>query len=299
MAQHEVAHQLAAQAGQHGGADHGILNLRMLHQRDFDFAGLNAETVHFELLVCTPQVGQYPLRVTANQIAGAVPAACQARHGSQKALLREAGLSQVAVGQGFAAQQQFTFSLFRYGASFRVTQGNLNVGQRRADGRDGGPLGRIDRQLEGGDHMAFGRAVVVVQDRTVEPLEELPNRGGDLQLLARADDVLQNQLTRLFPVCFSQHLQCHIGQIQACHLVVNQSLVQQIRVAAVCFGDQHHRALASHGGENFLKVHVERQRCEQQGCAPLAQARVARVPVDQVPQGGLPHGHPLGGAGRA
>ena len=210
----------------------------MSHEGDFDFARFNAETVNLQLLVCSTQISQHPIGIAANQVARGVPTTRQGRDVVTETVCCQFCLAQIAVSQTVTAQQQFAFGILGDLACFRIAQGDLDVRQGLSNWRDGGPLSLLAGQLKRCDDMTFSGAVVVVQNRLRQVAEQLSNGWSDLQLFARTDHVLQDQgllvgsATRL-AVRLGQHLQSHIGQIQAGPAMGDQGLTQQVRVAAV------------------------------------------------------------------
>ena len=302
-AQHHVGDQLAAGAGHVGGGHGGVLDGLVGHQGQFDVAGFDAEAVHLQLLVDAALVGEHAVGGAADQVAGGVPAAGQAGGAVQKAFAAQLGLAQVAVGQGVAPQQQFAGVAAAERAGVGVAQGQQDMGQGRADGRNAGPGGGRARQLKGGDHVAFGGAIVVVQCCLGQALEQAADGGCDLQLLAGTDHFTQGQGRLAFAVRvfigLGQHLQCHIGQENAFNALRLQCLAQQGWIAPVAVRDQHQGAAASQGGEDLLEMHVEGQGRELQGSGRLPQAGMLRMPLNQMAQGQVAHGHTFGPPGGA
>ena len=296
-----MRHQLAARAGQLGRGHHGFLHALVRHQGELDLAGLDAKAIDLDLLVRAAQVGEHAVFVAAHQVAGEVPGlATGAGLGADvgaEALGAQVGATQVAVGQGFTAEQQFA-----HGEAFavvvRLAQGHLHMRQGLADGGDLGPLRRVAGEVVRGDDVAFGGAVVVVQLGAGQALEQGADGRAHLQLLARADHFAQ-VARRLVARGVGDHLQRHVRHEEAFHAQVDQRAVQQGRIAALGVGHQHQGTARGHGGEDLLEVHVEGQRRELEGARGLAQARVRHVPVDQVAQRTLAHGHALGPAGGA
>ena len=296
VVQHEVGDELPARAGNVRRGDHGVAHGGVGHQREFDLARLDAEAVDLQLLVGTAEVGADPRGIAANQVAGAIPASGQAGHVGDESLGRAFRLSEVAMGERVAAQQQFAGVAVGRSAVVHIADREFDVRQRRADGRDLRPRARVAQELERGDHVAFGGAVVVVQGRLGQPLEQAADRGGDLQLFTGADDVGQVR-GRFLGGGLRDHLQRDVGQEDALDALFDERAVEPGGIAPHGLGHQNERAAAREGGEDFLEMHVERQRCEQQRARGASEPRVGGVPADEVGQRRGPHRHALGPAG--
>ena len=297
---HDVRDQLFADARQVGRGHHGVLDGSVRHHCDLDLARLDAKAVDLQLLVGTAEVGAHAGCVAPHQVAGDVPALGQAFEVAAEALGGQFGPAEVAARQCVAAEQQLAGGVV--GARFTwhghdVDQRQPHVRQGQADRRDLWPGGRVAAQLVRGDHVAFGRAVVVVQFGTRQAHEHRADRRRDLQLFAGADDVAQSR-RRTLAGGIGNHLQRHVGHEDALDAMFDQRGQQQCRVAPLCLGHQHQRAAAGQRREDLLEVHIERQRRELQDTSGLAQTGMLCVPLNQVTQRHRAHRHALGPAGR-
>ncbi len=152
----------------------------MRHQRELDFTGLDAKAIDLDLLVGAAEVEQAAVGLALREVAGAVPAAGQAGEVVEEAFGAQLGTAEIAVRQRVAADQQLAGVGRRAGTvGFDVPERDLHVRQRRADRRDVRPAGGVAAQVAGGDHMAFGGPVVVVQLGSGQAREQRADRRRD------------------------------------------------------------------------------------------------------------------------
>ena len=130
-------------------------DLRLGEQRGLDLAGFDPHAADLDLVVQAAEIGQFPGRQPAAQIAGAVqPAAGRAERVGHEPGRGERGPAGIAVGQLHAGKAQFARHADRGGAAVFVQHVHLRVRHRGTDREHGlaGPAavgGHVDRGLGG------------------------------------------------------------------------------------------------------------------------------------------------------
>ncbi len=172
--------------------------------------------------------------------------------------------------------------------------------------RDGAPDGRKlrparGRSLEpvGGDHVRLRRSVVVVQLAGGQAPEEIDQRPGRAQLLARGDHLRElagQLLVANLRRRLREALQRDERQEQPPDARLAQEAQQGERVAAAVVVDHHQRAAAGPGHEDLLERHVEAHRRELQRARRRREPLARAAPRDQVGDDAVRHHHALGHA---
>ncbi len=177
---------------------------------------------------------------------------------------------QITPGQAGTGDIQLACHADRYRVQVAVQHIQTRIGDRPANRRCVRPLpGVVTVQAELADHVGFGRAVLVVQLRTAKAADKGTQFIIDEQRLASGDDFAAAlwQGHRHRRVGFSetgQLLKHGERQKRPLYALGHQRRTQRGEVFATGFAHQHQAAALAQRAADFLKRHVEIQRCELQ-----------------------------------
>ncbi len=129
-------------------------------QHNLDLRRLDPVAIQLDLVVQSATIVKYTIAGIPHAIASAIPA-LTALFG--KALGGQFGAMDISGSEAIATEQQLAFGITGYIIPLRIDHAHTDVRQRASDRRQLRPVRRITRQLMRGNHMRFGRSVVVMQ----------------------------------------------------------------------------------------------------------------------------------------
>ena len=276
-----------------------LLDVGVAADRGFDLADLDPHPADLDLVVASTEILDRAIGAPARDISAAI----QASGGviriwvGDEALGRQRGAVPVAAGQAQAADVQLARDADRAQVHARVEYQQSAVVDRAPDRRVRDPQVRVLRECIGGDHVALGRPVVVMQRTMWQRAKQRQHRRGQVHLLPRRRHFTQaGQHLRALAVLLRELLQHHHRQDDLLDRSRADELGEPHGVTADGLIDQVHHAAGPPGGEQLMKAGVEAQRGELEGRHAAEQR--ARVPFDQVDQRGVREADTLGSSGR-
>ncbi len=269
---HHIGHQTLVARYIFAQQHHRFPHTGLLVQKAVDLAQLDAKTAQFDLLVDATQVVHIAVGRKSRQITAAVHARTGLRveRVRQEAFGAQVRTIQITPGQAGTGDIQLACHADRYRVQVAVQHIQTRIGDRPANRRCVRPLpGVVTVQAELADHVGFGRAVLVVQLRTAKAADKGTQFIIDEQRLASGDDFAAAlwQGHRHRRVGFSetgQLLKHGERQKRPLYALGHQRRTQRGEVFATGFAHQHQAAALAQRAADFLKRHVEIQRCELQ-----------------------------------
>jgi hypothetical protein len=289
----DVAHEPAL------GERHGRLgDAGMAHEPGLDLGGFDAESAYLELRVGAAEELELAVGAPAHAIAGAIEQP-RAEGIGHEALRRELGTVHVAQRDDDAPGVELAGHPRRHGLAMLVEHVEPRSRERASDGRKLRPACGWSRKPVRGDHVSLRGSVVVVQLAGRQTPEEIDQRRGRAQLLARGDHlrepagqlVVANLRGRL-----REALQRDERQEQPLDTRLAQAAQQGEGIAAAVVVDHHQRATAGPGRENLLERHVEAHRRELQRARRRREPLPRAAPRDQVGDDAVRYHRALGHA---
>ncbi len=283
----DVADQLrlaAVLAQQHGRLAHPFA----AQQRALDLAEFDAQAAQLDLVVDAAEEQQRAVGLVAAEVAGAVHArARRAERIGHEAFGGQARPVQVAAGDAQAGDMDLAGHADRYRVLLGIEHVDAHVGQRFAQGRRDGAVGR---QLRVADrHVgALGRAVGIDQGDVVRR-QQLGQRGVDR--LAAEHHAAQRGRQRL---AGDEGAEGRRRAVDAGRPLLGQGLAEGVGIGGGA-GRDDQGAAGQPGAEQVLLGQVEARRAGQQHALGV----MSGIPERQVDEAGVGIDRALGRAGRA
>ncbi|EZP44837.1 hypothetical protein BW39_06020 [Delftia sp. RIT313] len=280
------------------GGDHdGLAHSGPGQQLGLDFAQLDAQAAHLDLVVQPAQVFDLALRIPAHQIPRAVqPTLAAAIEGmGHEALGRQPRPVQVAARERHATQVQFARHALGHGRHVGIQHPGFGGADGPANGHQAeavvtaGPLRHVDGGLRG--------PIEVLQAHAAQAPQGLA-LGGRGHGLATADDVAQPCLLLYALVC-QKGLQHRGHEVQRRDLVTADQRDDACRLALVAGSCQHQLHAYGQGPEDFPDRDIEAERRLVQHGIPGAYRIALLHPGHAIAQCGMPVRGTLGPPRRA